>query len=134
MSKYRNKKITVDGITFDSRKEYVRWCELSLMERAGVITGLDRQVKFELIPAQYRTVETGELYKKNDPKRGIRAGDPKTKEVCLEQACVYIADFAYKQDGRQVVEDTKSKVTKTKDYVIKRKLMLWLYGIKIREV
>lgn len=134
MSKYLNKKITVDGITFDSRKEYRRWCELNLLERAGEITGLERQVKFELIPSQYRTVETGERYKKNDPARGIVAGDPKTKEVCLEKACVYIADFVYREDGRQVVEDTKSNATRTKDYIIKRKLMLWKYGIKIREV
>lgn len=132
MSKYRSKKVTVGGITYDSKKEYNRWCELCLLQKAGKITGLDRQVKYELIPAQYRTVETGERYKRNDLARGIRAGDPKTKEVCLEQSCVYIADFVYKQDGRQVVEDTKG--VKTADYIIKRKLMLWLHGIKIKEI
>ena len=131
MSKYRSRKVTVDGVTYDSVKEYRRWRELCLLQKAGKITGLDRQVKFELIPAQYRTVETGERYKRNDLARGIRAGDPKTKEVCLEQACVYIADFVYKQDGRQVVEDTKG--VRTADYIIKRKLMLWRYGIKIKE-
>lgn len=134
MSKYLSKKITVGGITFDSKKEYNRWRELCLLQRAGKITDLERQVKFELIPAQYRTVETGERYKKSIPARGIRAGDPKTKEVCLEKSCVYIADFVYREDGRQVVEDTKSKETKTEAYIIKRKLMLLIYGIKIREV
>ena len=127
MSKYHSRKITVDGVTFDSKKEYRRWCELCLMQRAGAISGLERQVKFELIPAQMRTVETGEIY-----KRGPRAGEPKTKEVCLEKACDYYADFVYYKDGRRVVEDTKG--VKTPDYIIKRKLMLWLHGIKIREV
>lgn len=132
MRKYRNRKITVSGVTFDSKKEYERWLELNFLQKAGKITDLQRQVKFELIPGQYRTVETGERYKKNDLARGIRAGDPKTKEVTLEQSCDYIADFVYRENGRQVVEDTKG--VRTADYVIKRKLMLWVHGIKIREV
>lgn len=132
MNKYRRKKITVGGITFDSKKEYNRWCQLCLLQRAGKITGLDRQVAFELIPAQKRTIETGERYKRNDLARGIVKGDPKTKDVCLEQSCVYIADFVYHEDGRQVVEDTKG--VRTADYIIKRKLMLWVHGIRIKEV
>ena len=132
MSKYRSKKVTVGGMTFDSKKEYRRWCELNLLQKAGKITDLERQVPFKLIPAQKRTVETGERYKRDNLARGIRAGDPKTKEVCLEQSCVYIADFVYRENGRQVVEDTKG--VRTADYIIKRKLMLWRYGIKIREV
>ena len=132
MSKYRNRKVTVGGVTYASQKEYDRWLELNYLQRTGKITDLEYQVKFELIPAQYRTVETGERYKKSDKARGIRAGDLKTKEVCVERACVYIADFVYKEDGRQVVEDTKGM--RTDEYIIKRKLMLWRYGIKIREV
>ena len=132
MSKYRSRKVTVGGITFDSKREYNRWCELCLLQKAGKITGLDRQVKFELIPAQTRTVLTGERYKRSNPKLGIVAGTPKTKEVCLEQACVYIADFVYRVDGRQIVEDAKG--VKTEAYKIKRKLMLWVYGIQIKEV
>lgn len=132
MSKYRSRKVTVGGITFDSKREYNRWCELCLLQKAGKITDLDRQVKFELIPAQTRTVVTGEKYKRNNLARGIRAGDPKTKEVCLEQACVYIADFVYRVDGRQIVEDAKG--VKTEAYKIKRKLMLLVYGIQIKEV
>lgn len=132
MSKYRSKKVTVGGMTFASKKEYKRWCELCLLQKAGKITDLEWQVPFELIPAQKRTVETGERYKRDNLARGIRAGDPKTKEVCLEQSCVYIADFVYRENGRQVVEDTKG--VRTADYIIKRKLMLWRYGIKIREV
>jgi hypothetical protein len=134
MRKYRNRKVTVDGVTYDSQKEYDRWCELCLLQKAGKITKLERQVKFELIPAQKRTVLTGERYVRNNLAKGIIAGMPKTKEVTLEQACVYVADFVYREDGRKVVEDTKHEATKTKDYIIKRKLMLWIHGIKIREV
>ena len=89
-SKYFNRKITVNGIPFDSQKEYKRFCELSLLQRAGVITDLERQVKFVLIPAQYETVPTGEYY-----KRGEKKGQPKFKDVCVEQSLVYNADFVY---------------------------------------
>lgn len=116
MSKYHSRKITVDGITFDSRKEYLRWCELSLLEKAGQITNLQRQVKFELIPAQYLPVET---------EKGL-------KEYCVERAVTYVADFVYFYNGMKIVEDTKG--FKTKDYIIKRKLMLWAHGIKVNEV
>ena len=103
-SKYHNKKITVDGITFDSQREAARWQELRLMERAGEITGLVRQVKIELIP--------------------------KTK---LYRACYYIPDFAYfdKRAGKTVYEDSKGM--KTKEYLLKRKLLYWRHGIEITE-
>lgn len=118
MSKYHSRKITVDGVTFDSVKEANRWRELSLLEKAGAITGLERQVKFKLIPAQYRPVF--------DKKTR------KWKDRCVERECTYVADFVYQQDGETVVEDTKG--FKTKDYIIKRKLMLFFNGIKIKEV
>lgn len=107
MNKYHNRKITRDGETFDSTKEYRRFCELRLLERAGRIADLRRQVKYELIPAQ-----------RIDGK-------------VVERACNYVADFVYTEDGREVVEDTKG--VRTADYIIKRKLMLWVHGIQIRE-
>lgn len=103
MSKYGNKKIG----GFDSRKEKKRYEELLLMQRAGVISGLDRQVRFELIPAQY--------------------ADGK----CVERSCFYIADFTYWQNGKHIVEDCKG--FKTDVYKIKRKLMLWRWNIRIKE-
>lgn len=109
-NKYRNRKITIDGIKFDSMKEYRRFCELSLLEKAGKITNLERQVKFELTPKQ-KDSETGKV---------------------IERACNYIADFAYFENGKYVVEDTKGY--KTKDYIVKRKVMLDKFGIRIREV
>lgn len=108
MSKYHSRKITRDGMTFDSMKEYRRYCELLLLERAGAITDLQRQVKFELIPAQ-----------RIDGK-------------VAERACSYVADFVYQENGKRVVEDTKG--VKTKDYIIKRKLMLHIHGIRVKEV
>ena len=109
MSKYGNKKVIDGANIFDSEKEYRRWCELRLMERAGVITDLQRQVKYELIPQQ------------KDEKGKI-----------LEKACCYVADFVYKEKGKTIVEDTKGM--RTKEYVIKRKLMLRVHGIRVREV
>lgn len=124
MSKYGNRKITVDGITFDSRKETARWRELSLLERAGEITGLQRQVKYVLIPAQREF--SNEIYTRGKNKGCFKPGK------LLEKECSYIADFVYIQDGKTVVEDTKG--FRTEAYKIKRKLMLHTYGIRIREV
>ena len=121
--KYGNKKITADGQVFDSKKEYRRYCELSLLERAGEISKLQRQVPFILIPEQ-RAPGT-ETY-----KRGPRKGQVKPGPV-LERKVTYIADFMYEEYGNVVVEDTKG--LRTKEYVIKRKLMLYKYGIRIKE-
>lgn len=121
-SKYGAKKVTVDGITFDSKKEANRWCELWLMERAGVITGLERQVKFVLIPSQCEKVE-------RYSKTGKRLSDDFR---CVEREVSYVADFVYYQDGKMVVEDTKG--FKTDAYIIKRKLMRYVHGIAIKEI
>lgn len=121
-SKYHSKKIEANGIVYDSKKEYKRHVELSLLETAGAITDLQRQVKFVLIPAQY---ETFERY----GKKGQRLKDGSR---CLEKECAYIADFVYLENGKKVVEDTKG--FRTKDYIIKRKLMLWVHGIRIKEI
>lgn len=123
-SKYGNRKTVVDGMTFDSKKEANRFRELQLLERAGKITALQRQVKYVLIPTQREF--SNEIYKK-----GAHQGHFKPGKV-LEKECSYIADFAYIQDGAYVVEDTKG--VRTEAYKIKRKLMLERYGIKILEV
>ena len=106
--KYHAKKMNLDGITFDSKKEANRYAELKLLERSGAIHNLQRQVRYELIPAQKK--------------------DGKT----VERACHYIADFVYEEDGKTVVEDVKG--FRTKEYVLKRKLMLQVHGIEVREV
>lgn len=116
-SKYGSRKVAIDGITFDSKKEAARYQELKLLERAGEIHYLQLQVKFTLIPAQYE-----------NPNSLTKSGRGK----CLERECSYIADFVYYQDKKIVVEDTKG--FRTEAYKIKRKLMLERYGIQIREV
>lgn len=124
-NKYGNKKIEVDGKTFDSQKEANRYYELRLLERAGVISDLQTQVKFELIPAQYETFER--IGKNGKP---LKAG-----RKLLESGVSYYADFVYKENGKLIVEDTKGgKATKTDKYIIKRKLMLYIHGIKITEL
>lgn len=122
-NKYGNRKVYVDGKVFDSVKEYRRYTELKLLEAAGVISDLRGQVRFELIPAQYETI-------RNYSKTGKRLKD---KQKCVERAVEYIADFVYTDtDGCEIVEDTKGK--RTKEYIIKRKLMRYLKGITIQEV
>ena len=122
-NKYGNRKVCVDGKVFDSVKEYRRYTELKLLEAAGAISDLRWQVRFELIPAQYETI-------RNYSKTGKRLKD---KQKCVERAVEYIADFVYTDtDGCEIVEDTKGK--RTKEYIIKRKLMRYLKGITIQEV
>lgn len=131
--KLNNQSITIDGIEFDSKKEGNRYCELKLLQQSGEISNLELQKRYELIPAQYETIETGEYY-----KVGAKKGQPKTKQVCIEQSVVYIADFVYQENGQTVVEDVKgfrdtSSATYAK-FVLKRKMMLWIHGIRIMEI
>lgn len=126
--KYGNRKVVVDGIEFDSAKEARRYSELKLLQRAGQIEQLELQKEFELIPAQY---ETYERY----GKKGQRLKDGKR---CIEKSCTYKADFAYMKNGQMVVEDTKGYRDPASagyaKFVIKRKLMLWLHGVRIVEI
>lgn len=104
MAKYNNRLTVVDGITFDSKKEAKRYRELKLLERGKEISELELQVSYELIPKQ----------------KG-------------ERSVSYIADFRYKdRDGEVVVEDAKG--VRTQVFIIKKKLMLWVHGIRIKEV
>ena len=122
--KYGNKKYTVDGITFDSVKEAHRYMDLKRQQEEGIIQNLRLQVEFVLIPAQHGA--SGAVY-----KSGPKKGKPKPG-ILLERKCSYIADFVYLRDGSEVVEDVKGM--RTPEYVIKRKLMLAVYGIQISEV
>ena len=118
-SKYGAKKTIVDGTVFDSKKEARRFLELKMLEKAGSITNLRRQVKFLLIPAQRDADIIG-------PKGGRKPGR------LLEREVSYYADFCYEVDGQTVVEDTKG--VKTPEYILKRKMMLWIHGIRIKEI
>lgn len=109
MSKYHATKVKANGMTFDSKKEYARWCELKLLSRAGKISDLRRQVRYLLIPAQY-------------DDDGMK----------IYGAITYVADFVYVEDGNTIVEDAKGYLTDV--YKIKRALMLYFHGIRIKEV
>ena len=96
-----------------SIKERKRGAELELLQLEGIISDLQKQVTYELIPAHYEVVNG--------------------KRKCIERACTYKADFVYYdvENKQLVVEDSKG--FRTKDYIIKRKLMLHVHGIKIKE-
>jgi len=104
-AKYHNQKTEYQGIQFDSRKEANRYQELTLMQRAGVIRSIELQPRYDLVV--------------NAHKLGF-----------------YKADFRYRlvATGVVVVEDVKSKATKTAVYSLKKKLVKALYGVEIVEV
>lgn len=102
-------------------KEYRRYLVLKLMQKEGKITDLQRQVKYTLIPAQREPDTIGK-------RGGVKKGK------LIERECAYYADFTYKlvDSGTLVVEDTKG--VRTTEYIIKRKMMLYFHGIKIKEI
>ena len=120
-NKYGARKVTKNGQTFDSKKEARRAAFLLELEKAGAIKDLRRQVKFVLIPTQREPDTFG-------PKGGRKPGR------VIERECCYFADFVYTltETGETVIEDTKG--VRTKEYIIKRKLMLERFGIRIKEI
>lgn len=111
--KYNARKVATPYGTFDSKKEYARFLELKEMQDRGEIESLEVQPRFVLVPAQRD--EHGRV---------------------IEKKAQYTADFSYiDSDGNFVVEDVKSEATRRdRDYVMRRKLMLWFHGIRIKEV
>lgn len=107
-SKYHNRKTVRHGITFDSKHEADRYDELRLLLKAGKIHDLKLQQTYKLVEAQ------------------------RTPTGAAVRAVTYIADFVYTRDGKTIVEDAKG--FKTKDYIIKKKLMLERFGIWVEEV
>ena len=120
-SKYGNKKAKANGRVFDSRTEISRYYTLQVLEKAGEISELRMQVPFEIIPAIYETVEV-QLKTK-----------VKQVQKLVQRATHYMADFVYKdKDGNMVVEDSKG--FRTKEYLLKKKMMRAFLGITIKEV
>lgn len=124
-NKYNAKKVEFDGLTFDSQKEVLRYKELCSLCSEGIISNLQRQVKYILIPTQREPAQIG-------PRGGLKQGK------LLENECSYLADFVYtvSETGETVVEDVKGyrKGEAYKVFTIKRKLMLFVYGIQIKEI
>lgn len=115
-NKFHARKTEVDGYLFDSEKEAERYIQLKILEKAGEIKNLELQKKYVLVPKQTEMV--------------------KGKSKVIEKECAYVADFVYEEDGETVVEDVKGfkKGAAYSVFTIKRKLMLFKYGIKVREV
>lgn len=107
-NKFHAVKVRHEGKAFDSKHEFERYLVLADMQKRGQIKNLQLQVTFELVPKQ------------------------KTLDGRTLRSVKYIADFVYEKDGQQVVEDAKG--VKTREYQIKKKLMLSRYGILIKEV
>lgn len=110
-NKYGAKKVVSNGKTFDSKKEAKRYTELLILQKNGYIKDLQTQVKYVLIPSQKD--EQGKV---------------------IERECSYKADFVYFdiEANKTIVEDTKG--FRTPEYKIKRKLMLYVHNIRIKEV
>lgn len=122
-SKYGNKKVEYKGFLFDSIRERDRYIVLKDAEDKGLISNLELQVKFELIPAI--TEEYVEHLKTKD----------KIKERTLQLSTTYTCDFQYIKDGSLVVEDVKiSPKMLPPEFVLKEKLLFWRHNIRIKKV
>lgn len=123
--KYGNSKVLLGGIEFDSKKERDRYLVLKEAQEKGIISNLELQPKFELIPKV--TEKVVEHLKTKD----------KVVEKFVQHPITYIADFAYEKDGIKVVEDVKSspKADAIDDkFLIKEKLFRWKFGFSIRRI
>ena len=123
--KYLNKKVVVDGITFDSKKEMQRYLVLKEAQDNGIISDLELQPQFELIP------KVTETYVKH-----LKTKD-KECERTVQLAIRYKGDFRYKKDGIVVVEDVKASphmAALDPKFLIKEKLFRWKFGFSIKRV
>lgn len=110
-SKYGSVKTQIDGRVFDSKAEARRFAELKLLEEGGYISNLEMQKKFLLLPSK------------------------RNADGYLERETSYLADFLYVDSaGNTVCEDVKSPASRTAEYVIKRKLMLHVHGVTVKEI
>ena len=128
MPKYKNKKVCVNGLYFDSKKEAKRFMQLLEKQQNGEISSLQTQVKYVLIPSQYESYE----------RYGKKGQKLKDGRKMVEREYAYIAEFVYidNASGETVVEDVKGyrRDGAYNIFTIKRKLMLYLKGIKVNEV
>lgn len=124
-NKYKNRKIKNDFGTWDSKKEFQRFLVLKDAEENGIISDLQRQVKFELIPAI-----------KEEYIEHLKTKD-KIKTRTVQLAITYTADFCYYKDGVYVVEDVKASpkmAALDKSFLIKEKLFRWKFGFSIKRI
>lgn len=124
-TKYNNKKVVVDDILFDSKKEAHRWLVLKEAQENGVISNLQRQVKVELVPSI-----------KEEYIKHLKTKD-KVETRTAQHAINYVCDFYYEKDGNEVYEDIKASpktASLDKVFLIKEKLFFWRYGKRLKRV
>lgn len=138
--KYRNKKIKVDGITFDSKKESLYYLKLKGDQASGRIKSFEVKKRFQLLPSQ-REILKCKCGKNDSSETGVSicCGTMTEYGKVIERPVSYIADFVvHHLDGSSEVIDTKGFRSKTSGglqvYILKRKMMLYFYKIKITEV
>lgn len=118
--KFNNRKMETPDGTFDSKGEWERWLFLKDAERSGKIRGLRRQVKYTLLPTQYR-----------DEVVHLKTKDKTVKRVA-EREITYTADFVYEKTDVTVVEDFKGFPNDR--WPLKKAMMLYFHGVAVREV
>ena len=123
--KYNNTKIEFDNIKFDSKREMKRYLVLKEAQDKGIITDLELQPKYELIPA------IREEYIKH-----LKTKD-KVETRTVQLAITYTADFRYQKDGATVVEDVKASPNMAaldKAFLLKEKMFRYFFGFPIKRV
>lgn len=122
--KYGNRKVVFNGIKFDSERERDRWIILKAAEENGIITDLQRQVTFELIP---KVTEPVIRHFKRIPDR--------IEQKFVQDSITYRCDFQYRKGGVLVVEDCKiSPDMIPQEYRLREKLFRWKFGFSIRRI
>ena len=130
-SKWGNEPCVYNGIKFKSHKERDRYIFLKSLQDKGVISDLKCQVRYTVIPAVYGEREVEYYTKKLNVKK------TKIEKYTVQQASYYYADFTYTLNGETVIEDVKgdpNKKTLTKEYQLKKKMMLAFNNLEIIEI
>lgn len=123
--KYGNSKVEFEGIKFDSKKEMQRFVILKEAEKNGMISNLELQIRFELIPAI-----------KEEYIEHLKTKD-KVKTRTLQLPITYTCDFRYIKNGETIIEDVKASpkmASLDKAFLLKEKLFRWKFGFPIKRV
>lgn len=123
-NKYNAKKVIIDGIGFDSEKEGKRYVVLKKAQEEGVISDLELQPQYIILPAI-----------KGTRVKHFKRKPDEVEEYTIQQPIRYTADFRYVKNKEVVVEDIKgSKYTVSRDLPLRLKLMRYFNGIDVRIV
>ena len=133
-NKYGARKVEIDGYTFDSKREAERYEELRLLQMAGKIRDLICHPEFELWAPVFTDERPGPNPDEAPATLRLSEGEYAPRRYRAKRVGYYTADFAYKVNGLDVVEDVKSKPTRTEAYRLRKKIVEASYGIKVTEI